>query len=88
MIGVAEVLIIFAAVIGSSSMVAILAWGHNRLKSLAEQNVAVRMQSDRLADEIEQVREELRAADKKIGILTERAEFTDRLLTEGRRKAE
>jgi outer membrane murein-binding lipoprotein Lpp len=88
LIGVAEVLIIFAAVIGSSSMVAILAWGHSRLKSLAEQNVSVRMQSDRLADEIEQVREELRAADRKLDRLTERAEFTDRLLSEGRAKPE
>jgi hypothetical protein len=81
MVPVAEVLVLFAAVGGSGAMVGILAWLHNRLKRLDEENVLLRSQYAQLEDEVGSVRDELLATRKEVFRLDARAEFTERLLS-------
>jgi outer membrane murein-binding lipoprotein Lpp len=80
MIGAGEVLVLLAAVAGSGSMVGLLAWIHGRLGRLDRENSLLRSQSERLAIEVDALREELVADRERIARLAERAEFTERLL--------
>jgi len=83
--GTAEILILLAAVAGTSAMVGIGSWIFQRIRRLEESVPASRQQVDRLSGEIDQLREELAEARGRLGLLAERADFTERLIGEGRK---
>lgn len=74
--------IIFAAVIGSTAMMGILAYFLNRLRRI-EASTTGEAGSHQLADQVNAVREELMAVQTEMSALSERLEFTEKLLTSG-----
>ncbi len=74
--------IIFAAVIGSASMVAIFAYFLHRIRQI-EAGTASERGSDELGDQVSQMREELLAVQDEMSTLTERLDFTEKLLMRG-----
>jgi outer membrane murein-binding lipoprotein Lpp len=82
--GTAEILILLAAVAGSGTMVGVGSWVFQRIRRLEEAVPASRQQIERLTEEVDQLRDELAEAKSRAVRLAERADFTERLLTEGR----
>lgn len=82
MLSLAVVLIILTAVTGSGIMVAILMTIANRLKML-ESGGSGPAELNQLAREVDNLRAELETASSDIGNLTERLDFTERLLSDG-----
>lgn len=75
-------LIVFAAVIGSTAMIAILAYFLNRIRRI-ETGFADAAGSRQLADDVAGIREELLAVQDDMSTLSERLDFTERLLMQG-----
>ena len=76
------VLIIFAAAMGSGTMVAIIAWFLSRMRSL-ESRGSSDSELKRLSHEVDDLRGELLANHSEIENLAERLDFTERLLSTG-----
>lgn len=79
--------IIFAAVIGSASMVAIFAYFLHRIRQI-ESGTAGEDGSHELSDQVSQMRDELLAVQEEMSALTERLDFTEKLLMRGDDSAE
>ncbi len=77
-----ELFIIFAAVIGSASMVGIFAYFIHRIRRI-EAGTAGERGSRELSDQVSQMREELLAVQDEMSALTERLDFTEKLLMRG-----
>ncbi len=75
-------LIIFAAVIGSAAMVGIFAYFLFRLRQI-EAGTTGEAGSQQLADQVNLMREELLTVQDEMSALTERLDFTEKLLTSG-----
>ncbi len=80
MMSLTVLFIIFAAVIGSGVMMAILTWVFMRIRSL-ESGGGGRAEIARLTEEVDSLRAELHATHSDINDLTERLDFTERLLS-------
>ena len=81
MFTVTGLIVLIAAVLGSGTMVAVLAWLAFRVRRLeAGEGVADRA---RLLDEIEDLREEVEAARRQTRALEEQVDFMERLLASG-----
>ena len=78
--------IIFAAVIGSTAMIGIFSYFLNRIRQL-EAKSSGDAGSDRLAGQMDAVREELMTLQNEMSALSERVDFTEKLLTSGERAA-
>jgi outer membrane murein-binding lipoprotein Lpp len=74
--------IIFAAVIGSASMVAIFAYFLHRIRQI-ESGTGDDASSHQLSGDVRQMREELVAVQEEMSALTERLDFTEKLLMRG-----
>ena len=74
-----EVLILLAAVIGSSVMVAVGGWFVVRLRRLE----AAAARNAELAVQVDALREQVAAASDELAELAERVDFAERLLTSG-----
>ena len=72
-----QLLILIAAIIGSGSMVGILAWMASRIRALESHD------SSLLLEQIEVLRSELEAVGHSVASLEERTDFTEKLLTSG-----
>ena len=75
-------LIIFAAVIGSAAMVGIFAYFLFRLRQI-EAGTTGEAGSQQLADQVNLMREELLTVQDEMSALTERLDFTEKLLMSG-----
>ena len=73
--------IIFAAVIGSASMVAIFAYFLHRIRQI-ESGTGDEGPRE-LSDQVSQMREDLLAVQEEMSALTERLDFTEKLLMRG-----
>ena len=82
MLSTSVVLIILAAVIGSGAMTLVLAWIIHRVRSL--ELSAGGADLERLAEQVDELRDDIQSANTGIVDLTERLDFTERLLTDGR----
>ncbi len=80
MMSLTALLIVFAAVLGSSVMMAVFAWVFMRIRSL-ESGGGGRSDIERLTEEVDGLRAELQATHSDISDLTERLDFTERLLS-------
>ena len=78
MLSVAAVLIIFAAVLGTGTMVAFFAWLLNRLRQIEDGG-----DSRALVEQVHAIREQLLDVQDQLTALEERTDFTERLLTGG-----
>ena len=74
--------IIFAAVIGSASMVAIFPYFLHRIRQI-EAGTGGDAGSHQMSGEVSQMREELLAVQEEMSTLTERLDFTEKLLMRG-----
>jgi len=74
--------IIFAAVIGSTMMVGVFAYFLHRIRQI-EAGDAGEGSSPRLTQEVNELREELAAVEEAFSVLSERLDFTERLLMKG-----
>jgi Skp family chaperone for outer membrane proteins len=74
--------IIFAAVIGSASMVGIIAYFMHRMRQL-EAGTTGEAGSHQLVDEVSGMREELVTVQEEMSALSERLDFTEKLLMRG-----
>lgn len=74
--------IIFAAVIGSASMVAIFAYFLHRIRQIEAGNTGD-AGTQQLSGEVSQMRKELLAVQDELSALTERLDFTEKLLMRG-----
>ena len=81
MLTTSVVLIILAAVLGSSALVAAFAWILFRQRALEQGSSATDLR--RLSDEVDELRAELHSVHSDISDLTERIDFTERLLAPG-----
>jgi len=79
--------IVFAAVIGSASMMGIFAYFLHRIRQI-EAGTAGERGSDQLGDPMNELREELLAVQEEVAALTERLDFTEKLLMRGDDSAE
>ena len=79
--------IIFAAVIGSASLVGIFAYFLHRIRQI-EAGTASGAGSHELSDQVSQMREDLLAVQDEMSALTERLDFTEKLLMRGGDSAE
>ncbi len=75
-------LIIFAAVIGSTALISILAYLLHRIRQI-EARTAGQAGSHQLADQVHVMREELLTFQEEMSALSERLDFTERLLMRG-----
>lgn len=82
MISLTALFIIFAAVIGSTAMMGVLAWFFNRIRRL-EDGGGGGIGAGRLAERLEETEEELLALRREMRSLAERVDFTEKLLTSG-----
>jgi len=76
------VLIILAAVVGSSAMMAAFAWILYRIRRLESGNGGA-SEVLRLGEEVDSLRAELQVTHADISDLSERLDFTERLLSPG-----
>lgn len=74
--------IVFAAVIGSSAMIGIIAYFLHRLRRI-EAGSGDEAASHQLAQQVAAMREELLAVQVNMSALSERFDFTERLLMKG-----
>ena len=74
--------IIFAAVIGSAAMVGILAYFLHRIRQI-ETGTAAGAGSKQLVDQVDGMREELTTVQEEMSALSERLDFTEKLLMRG-----
>lgn len=81
MIGLAELLLILVAVTGSTVMVAFFAWVVFRLKRLEEARGTSAPELRELTQRIDALRQELQIANDDVAKLSERMDFTERLLS-------
>lgn len=79
--GVVEMMVLLAAVAGSGTMAWLLMWLHGRLKRL---ETGGGQDTERLALQIDAVREQLGATRDEVMELYERLEFAERLLVRGK----
>lgn len=79
--------IIFAAVIGSAAMVGIFAYFLHRIRQI-EVGTAGEESSRELSEQVSQMREELLAVQDEMSSLTERLDFTEKLLMRGDESAD
>ena len=75
-------LIVFAAVIGSAAMMGIIAYFLHRIRQI-EAKTTGEAGSRQLVDQVEAMREELLAVQGEVLALTERLDFTEKLLMSG-----
>lgn len=75
-------LIIFAAVIGSAAMMGILAYLLHRIRQI-ESGTGGEAASHQLADQVNGMREDLLTVQEEMTLLSERLDFTEKLLTTG-----
>jgi hypothetical protein len=80
-IGVAEVLVVLAAVSGSAWVMGMLGWLWHRVKRLEEQGGAGGTRP--LASELEQIEGRLTASGRDLERLDERVDFLEKLLERG-----
>ena len=81
-IGLVALLIIFAAVIGSVAMAGTLAYLLHRIRQI-EAGSTGQAGSHQLVDQVDLMREELLAVQTEMSALTERLDFTEKLLMRG-----
>lgn len=74
--------IIFAAVIGSAAMVSVFAYFLHRLRQI-ETGTGGKAGSHQLADQVNLMGEELLAVQDELAALSERLDFTEKLLMSG-----
>ena len=82
MLTTSVVLIILAAVLGTAVFVSLIAWFANRLQRL-ESGGGGASEIGRLESELDDLRAELQQAHADISDLSERLDFTERLLSPG-----
>ena len=75
-------LIVFAAVIGSTAMMGILAYFLHRIRQI-EAKTAGEAGSHQLVDHVDAMQEELLAVQEEVSRLSERLDFTEKLLMSG-----
>ena len=75
-------LIVFAAVIGSAAMMGILAYFLHRIRQI-EAKTTGEEGSNQLVDHVDAMREELLKVQEEMLALSERLDFTEKLLTSG-----
>jgi len=74
--------IVFAAVIGSVAMMGILAYFLTRIRQI-ESRSSGEAGSSQLADQVNGLREDLLTVQEELSLLSERLDFTEKLLTTG-----
>ena len=82
MFSIAGLFIMFAAVLGSGSMVAVLGWMFFRIKAL-EAGQGNSGELGQLLEQIDEIHENLDLTRQEVAELTERLDFTERLLAKG-----
>jgi hypothetical protein len=85
--GVLELLVLLAAVGGSSVLVGTVAWLWYRTKRLEDRILRQGERAPDLVTEIRDLRRQLQASDEDVGQLRERLDFLEKLLHEGGRDA-
>jgi hypothetical protein len=85
--GVLELLVLLAAVGGSSLVVGTVAWLWYRTKRLEDRILRQGERAPDLATEIRDLKRQLQASDEDVSQLRERLDFLERLLHEGGRNA-
>ena len=81
---VSELLILMAAIVGSSSMVGFLGWMLYRVKRLESTSGKNKAEVERLIEQVDALQEEVTAAGEQAGELQERVDFAERLLARGK----
>lgn len=84
---VSELLILMAAIVGSSSMVGFLGWMLYRVKRLESTSGKNKAEVERLIEQVDALQEEVTAAGEQAGELQERVDFAERLLARGKSDA-
>jgi hypothetical protein len=85
-ISLVALLIIFAAVIGSTAMMGIMAYFLNRIRQL-EGRVSGDLPTGSSSDQLNRIQEDLFLAQEEMSRLTERMDFTEKLLMSGDEEA-
>ncbi len=75
-------LIVFAAVVGSTAMIGIFAYFLHRIRQI-EANTTGEADSHQLVDQVNGMREELLTVQEEMSALSERLDFTEKLLMSG-----
>lgn len=75
-------LIVFAAVIGSAAMMGIIVYFLHRIRQIEAKAIG-EAGSHHLLDRVDAMQEELLAVQKEMSALSERLDFTEKLLTSG-----
>ncbi len=86
MISLVALLIIFAAVIGSTAMMGILFYFLNRIRQL-EGRATGDLPTGGLSEQLSRIQEDLFLAQEELSRLTERMDFTEKLLMSGDEEA-
>ena len=86
MISLVALFIIFAAVIGSTAMMGIMAYFLNRIRKL-EGNGFGDLPMGSSSDQLSRIQEDLFLAQEELSRLTERMDFTEKLLMSGDEEA-
>ncbi len=86
MISLVALLIVFAAVIGSTAMMGIMAYFLNRIRKL-EGKVSGDLPMGSSSDQLSRIQEDLFLAQEELSRLTERMDFTENLLMSGDEEA-
>jgi len=86
MFSLVALFVIFAAVIGSTAMMGIIFYFLNRIRQL-EGKVSGDLPTSSLSDQLSRVQEDLFLAQDEIARLTERMDFTEKLLMSGDEEA-
>jgi hypothetical protein len=81
--GLVELLVLLAAVSGSTWIVGTVAWLWYRTKRLEEAILNRERASPHLAAELEDIRTDLSVSKEQVGLLRERLDFMERLLNQG-----
>jgi len=79
--------IVFAAVIGSAAMVGIIAYFLHRIRQIETRSTG-EAGSHQLFDHVNEMREELLTVQEEVSALSERLDFTEKLLMRGDDAAE
>lgn len=86
MFSLVALLIIFAAVIGSTAMMGVFFYFFNRIRQL-EGKVSGDLPTSSMSEQLGRVQEDLYLAQEEISRLTERMDFTEKLLMSGDEEA-